>query len=136
MEKILIVDDEQEIAELLEEVLEQLGYKTAMAFSKAQASEVLREFEPRIVLLDIRLPDGDGISFLKEIKASQPAVEVIMITGLADRDIAIEALREGAADYICKPIDLDYLANSLLATIRTLQHSRNLRGNAYSQHFL
>ncbi|HOU16665.1 MAG TPA: response regulator [Candidatus Marinimicrobia bacterium] len=119
MEKILIVDDEQEIAELLEEVLEQLGYKTAMAFSKAQASEVLREFEPRIVLLDIRLPDGDGISFLKEIKASQPAVEVIMITGLADRDIAIEALREGAADYICKPIDLDYLANSLLANIVT-----------------
>jgi DNA-binding NtrC family response regulator len=90
-----------------------------MAFSKAQASEVLREFEPRIVLLDIRLPDGDGISFLKEIKASQPAVEVIMITGLADRDIAIEALREGAADYICKPIDLDYLANSLLANIVT-----------------
>ena len=119
MEKILIVDDEQEIAELLEEVLEQLGYKTAMAFSKAQASEVLREFEPRIVLLDIRLPDGDGISFLKEIKASQPAVEVIMITGLADRDIAIEALHEGAADYICKPIDLDYLANSLLANIVT-----------------
>ncbi|HPD26327.1 MAG TPA: response regulator [Candidatus Marinimicrobia bacterium] len=119
MEKILIVDDEQEIAELLEEVLEQLGYKTAMAFSKAQASEVLREFEPRIVLLDIRLPDGDGISFLKEIKANQPAVEVIMITGLADRDIAIEALREGAADYICKPIDLDYLANSLLANIVT-----------------
>jgi len=127
MEKILIVDDEQEIAELLEEVLEQLGYKTAMAFSKAQASEVLREFEPRIVLLDIRLPDGDGISFLKEIKASQPAVEVIMITGLADRDIAIEALREGAADYICKPIDLDYLAirplflyyYSLLANIVT-----------------
>ena len=119
MEKILIVDDEQEIAELLEEVLEQLGYKTAMAFSKAQASEVLREFEPRIVLLDIRLPDGDGISFLKEIKANHPAVEVIMITGLADRDIAIEALREGAADYICKPIDLDYLANSLLANIVT-----------------
>lgn len=119
MEKILIVDDEQEIAELLEEVLEQLGYKTAKAFSKSQATEVLREFEPRIVLLDIRLPDGDGISFLKEIKASQPAVEVIMITGLADRDIAIEALREGAADYICKPIDLDYLANSLLANIVT-----------------
>ena len=119
MEKILIVDDEKEIAELLEEVLEQLGYKTAMAFSKAQASEVLREFAPRIVLLDIRLPDGDGISFLKEIKANQPAVEVIMITGLADRDIAIEALREGAADYICKPIDLDYLANSLLANIVT-----------------
>ncbi|HOV23313.1 MAG TPA: response regulator [Candidatus Marinimicrobia bacterium] len=119
MEKILIVDDEQEIAELLEEVLEQLGYKTAKAFSKSQATEVLREFEPRIVLLDIRLPDGDGISFLKEIKAGQPAVEVIMITGLADRDIAIEALREGAADYICKPIDLDYLANSLLANIVT-----------------
>lgn len=119
MEKILIVDDEQEVAELLEELLSQFGYKTTKAFTKAQASEKLKEFAPGIVLLDIRLPDGDGISFLKEIKASQPSTEVIMITGLADREIAMEALREGAADYICKPIDLDYLANSVLAKVVT-----------------
>jgi len=80
MEKILIVDDEQEVAELLEELLSQIGYVTAKAFTKTQAAEILPEFAPSIVLLDIRLPDGDGISFLKEIKAAYPTVEVIMIT--------------------------------------------------------
>ncbi|MFH1212555.1 MAG: response regulator [Candidatus Neomarinimicrobiota bacterium] len=119
MEKILIVDDEQEVAELLEEFLTQLGYETDKAFSKTQAETELKKYQPGIVLLDIRLPDGDGISFLKEIKASQPEMEVIMITGLADREIAMEALREGAADFICKPIDLDYLANSVLAKVVT-----------------
>lgn len=119
MEKILIVDDEQEVAELLEELLTQLGYQTAKAYTKSQAAVTLDEFGPGIVLLDIRLPDGDGIEFLKEIKANQPNIEVIMITGLADRDIAMEALRQGAADYICKPIDLDYLANSVLAKVVT-----------------
>ena len=119
MEKILIVDDEQEVAELLEEFLSQLGYDTDKAFSKTQAEIELKKYQPGIVLLDIRLPDGDGISFLKEIKASQPEMEVIMITGLADREIAMEALREGAADFICKPIDLDYLANSVLAKVVT-----------------
>jgi DNA-binding NtrC family response regulator len=117
MEKILIVDDEQEVAELLDELLTQLGYETATAYTKNQAATTLKEFKPGIVLLDIRLPDGDGIEFLKEIKATQPQTEVIMITGLADREIAMEALREGAADYICKPIDLDYLANSVLAKV-------------------
>jgi DNA-binding NtrC family response regulator len=117
MEKILIVDDEQEVAELLDELLTQLGYETAKAYTKNQAATTLKEFKPGIVLLDIRLPDGDGIEFLKEIKATQPQTEVIMITGLADREIAMEALREGAADYICKPIDLDYLANSVLAKV-------------------
>ncbi|MCK9484707.1 MAG: response regulator [Candidatus Marinimicrobia bacterium] len=119
MEKILIVDDEQEVAELLEELLTQFGYATAMAFTKAEAVDRLKDFSPGIVLLDIRLPDGDGISILKEIKATYPAIEVIMITGLADRDIALQALKEGAADYICKPIDLDYLANSVLAKVVT-----------------
>lgn len=119
MEKILIVDDEQEVAELLEELLTQLGYETTKAYTKTQAAALLKEFNPGIVLLDIRLPDGDGIDFLKEIKASQAETEVIMITGLADREIAMEALRQGAADYICKPIDLDYLANSVLAKVVT-----------------
>jgi len=119
MEKILIVDDEQEVAELLDELLTQLGYETTKAYTKTQAAALLKEFNPGIVLLDIRLPDGDGIDFLKEIKAGQTETEVIMITGLADREIAMEALRQGAADYICKPIDLDYLANSVLAKVVT-----------------
>lgn len=114
MEKILVVDDEIEVTELLEEFLKESGYQVAVASSRAQLFEILPQFRPTIILLDIRLPDGDGIDILKEIKSGYPEVEVIMVTGLAEKEVALEALRNGAIDYITKPIDLSYLANSVL----------------------
>lgn len=114
MEKILVVDDEIEVTELLEEFLKESGYQVAVASSRDQLFAILPQFRPAIILLDIRLPDGDGIEILKEIKSGYPEVEVIMVTGLADKDIALEALHNGAIDYITKPIDLAYLANSVL----------------------
>ncbi len=115
--KILIVDDEQDIVELLDDFLIQKGYDTAKAYTKREASERIDKFKPGIILLDIKLPDGDGIVFLKEIKQKYPNIEVIMITGLADKEIALEALKNGAADYICKPIDLNYLSMSVLSKV-------------------
>lgn len=119
MEKILVVDDEIEVTELLEEFLVQSGYQVATANSKKSAQAKISEFQPGIILLDIKLPDGDGVQFLKEIKASYPNIEIIMITGMADREIALEAIKSGAADYICKPIDLAYLANSVFTKVVT-----------------
>jgi DNA-binding response OmpR family regulator len=117
--KILIVDDEHDIVELLEDLLIQKGYDVATAFTQAEAREQIEKFGPAIVLLDIKLPDGDGVSFLKEIKPKYPEMDVIMITGLADKEIALQALKNGAADYITKPIDLNYLTNSVLAKVIT-----------------
>ncbi len=117
MEKILIVDDEQDIVELLEDFLIQKGYNTGKAYTLKEASEKISEFKPGIILLDIKLPDGDGVIFLKEIKQEHPDTEVIMITGLSDKEIALEALKNGAADYICKPIDLNYLSASVLSKV-------------------
>ena len=113
--KILIVDDEHDIVELLEDLLLQMGYNVARAFSQAEAREQIEKFKPTIILLDIKLPDGDGVEFLKEIKVDHADIDVIMITGLADKEIALRALKNGAADYITKPIDLNYLTNSVLA---------------------
>jgi DNA-binding response OmpR family regulator len=115
MEKILVVDDEIEVTELIEEFLKESGYQVMVAKSKKELLEIIPQFDPGIVLLDIRLPDGDGIEILKEIRSLYPKIEVIMVTGLADRQIALEALQNGAIDYITKPIDLAYLANSVLA---------------------
>ena len=115
MEKILVVDDEIEVTELLEEFLKESGYEVATAKSRQELLDLIPRFMPGIILLDIRLPDGDGVAILKEIKAGFPEVEVIMVTGLADKAVALEALQNGAIDYITKPIDLAYLANSVLA---------------------
>ncbi len=117
--KILIVDDEHDIVELLEDLLLQKGYNVARAFSQAEAREQIETFKPSIILLDIKLPDGDGVDFLKEIKVDHADIDVIMITGLADKEIALSALKNGAADYITKPIDLNYLTNSVLAKVVT-----------------
>ncbi len=117
--KILIVDDEHDIVELLEDLLLHKGYNVARAFSQAEAREQIKTFKPAIILLDIKLPDGDGVDFLKEIKVDHADIDVIMITGLADKEIALRALKNGAADYITKPIDLNYLTNSVLAKVVT-----------------
>jgi len=117
--KILIVDDEHDIVELLEDLLLQKGYNVAKAFSQAEAREQIENFQPSIILLDIKLPDGDGVDLLKEIKVDHADIDVIMITGLADKEIALSALKNGAADYITKPIDLNYLTNSVLAKVVT-----------------
>jgi len=117
MKKILIVDDEVDIVELLEDFLLAKGYETEKAYRQSQALVKIRDFQPDIILLDIKLPDGDGVDFLKVIKSQMPQVEVIMITGLADKEIALEALKNGAADYICKPIDLNYLSTSVLSRV-------------------
>ncbi len=117
MEKILIVDDEREIVELLEDFLDQQGYSIAKAYSKKEALEQVEKFLPSLVLLDIKLPDGGGLDILQDIKDTHPEMEVIMITGLADKEIALESIRRGAADYICKPIDLNYLLTSVLSRV-------------------
>ncbi|PIS28447.1 MAG: hypothetical protein COT43_06340 [Candidatus Marinimicrobia bacterium CG08_land_8_20_14_0_20_45_22] len=117
MKKILIVDDEFNIVELLEDLLLQKGYIVEKAYNRKQAEAAIETFQPELMLLDIKLPDGDGIEFLKQIKKNTPKIHVIMVTGLADKEIALEALKNGAADYICKPIDLLYLTNSVLANV-------------------
>lgn len=117
--KILIVDDEHDIVDLLEDFLLQKGYEVAKAFTQAEAQAQIDAFKPAILLLDIKLPDGDGIEFLKKIRPKYADLGIIMITGLTDKEIALEALQNGASDYITKPIDLNYLSNSVLAKVIT-----------------
>ncbi len=117
MKKILIVDDEPEIRYLVREFLLAQGYETETAGDLKEAEEKIENFRPFLVLLDIRLPDGYGIDFLKKIKPKYPEIEIIMVTGLSDREIALEAIENGATDYITKPIDLNYLSTSVMAKI-------------------
>lgn len=111
--RILVVDDEPEICNLLEEFLSQKGYAVATATSGGEGISKFQAVKPDMVLLDIRMPDMDGIKVLKHIRQSSPGTGTIMITAVKDSDTVKQALTMGVNDYIMKPIDLHYLEKLL-----------------------
>ena len=118
---ILVVDDEGGIRELLSEILFDEGYGVHLAENAAQARTMLEQHSPDIVLLDIWMPDTDGLTLLKEwVSQDKLTMPVIMMSGHGTIETALEATRIGAADFLEKPIAL----KKLLATVaQVLQQS-------------
>lgn len=104
--KILVVDDEKAICEILEEFLSLFGHSVTSANSGADAIEVVRRASPDVVFLDIRMPGMSGLDVLKEIKALDSSVRVIMISAFGDEETESMARELGADGYIQKPVDL------------------------------
>ena len=119
MKKILIVDDDYEIREILDTYLSEQNFTTDTAESLKIAGQKLVSFKPDLILLDMRLPDGAGNDFLREMNKKNISIPVIMVTGIAERDIALESIKLGATDYITKPIDLEYLSTSVISKLIT-----------------
>ena len=114
--KILVVDDEPDIRELLKDILEDEHYQVATAENGAQARTQFEQFSPDLVLLDIWMPDVDGISLLKEwLEEKQSNTAIVMMSGHGTVETAIEATKLGAKDFIEKPISMA----KLLATVKT-----------------
>lgn len=110
MEKsILIIDDEQEIGEGIKEFFQEKKFMVFVATQGKAGCEFARREKPSLVLLDMRLPDQDGIRCLQEIRKSCPGTAVIMLTAMHDESLARSALEQGALDYITKPFDLEEL---------------------------
>lgn len=118
---ILIVDDEIGIREVLQETLEDEGYTVALAENAEEARQLRNQTRPAMVLLDIWMPDSDGITLLKEwAKNGQLNMPVVMMSGHGSIDTAVEATKIGALDFLEKPIPLQ----KLLSTVeRALQHN-------------
>jgi len=114
MRKILVVDDEIIIRDLLEDFLSRKGYDVYTASDGRAAIAEVKEIKPHIVLLDIMMPGMDGIDTLEEIRRIDPRVGVIMITGVLDEKLGRRAMKLGAFDYITKPLDLDYLETAVM----------------------
>ncbi|MGW8268186.1 MAG: sigma-54-dependent transcriptional regulator [Longimicrobiales bacterium] len=106
---LLLVDDDDAFRLVMGEELERLGFAVLTACSGNQALGQMEEHQPDVVLLDLQLPDKNGLEVLKEAGKKSPESEVIMLTGHGTIDTAIEAIREGAFDYISKPCPLDEL---------------------------
>jgi len=109
---ILIVDDEPNFSESLKMTLDDL-FEISIANSLAAARNFLKQRSPEAILLDIRLPDGDGIEFLQEIKNFNADPVIIIMTAFATVNNAVDALKKGAVDYFTKPIDIDKLKREL-----------------------
>jgi two-component system response regulator AtoC len=114
----LIVDDDPDFAHSLELLVKRENFETSTAGSLAEARRVIAESTPDVILLDMALPDGDGMEFVRTECASTGA-EVIVITGQASVDSAVEALREGVLDYLVKPVDRARLKATLAHVART-----------------
>lgn len=111
---VLIADDDAAILELMKNYLESEGYSVLTEKTGGGLLSAVRRVKPRVVLLDLGLPDADGFEILPKIKAQHPDLPVIIVTGRHEESEARKAFSLGAWDYVTKPLDFRYLLNLLL----------------------
>jgi CheY-like chemotaxis protein len=107
--RILVIDDDRAVVRLLVVRLGEEDYMVRSAMTSEEGLELVTSFHPDVVLLDVSLPDLSGLEVLKRIRAINPAIAVVMVTGNTDAQRAREALELGAVAYVDKPFDYAYL---------------------------
>ncbi len=107
--RILIIDDDNLVCLSLKRALKKLGYEVDICMEAGESFEKINSFEPDVILLDIYLTSHNGLELLTEIRKEHIEIPIIMITGYADVNIAVKAIKGGAADFLLKPIDLEQL---------------------------
>ncbi len=123
MKDVLIVDDDVASAAGLADVVESWGYAPRTAHSVSEATAEIERCLPDLVILDLQLPDGSGIDLLEQLRNDVPDLPVVMLTGHATVDTAVEALKIGAEDFATKPVDLVRLK----VTFETIREKGELR---------
>jgi len=119
--KVLVVDDEPEVRQVLLEFLSSRGYDVTAASGGVEAIAFVESEKPDLVLLDVAMPDMDGVETLKRIVAIDPGLAVIMVTANANIGITSKLLALGAVDYVPKPFDLDYLDQAVSIQVTAAQ---------------
>ncbi len=126
--RLLVVDDDESLRHSLSRVLEQNGYEVLAAASAQEARGILSEREVAVVLLDLVLPDTEDLELLRDIKNMQPDAEVLVVTAFGSIEGAVEAMRQGAYNYLTKP----FRAGELLATLaKALERAALQRENRW-----
>jgi two-component system response regulator AtoC len=133
-DRILIVDDEETLCYFLKASLEEKGYQASTAYTAAEGLDVMTRRQIDLVLLDLRLPDGDGLDVLDQIRRVDSNLPVIVLTGHAGIESAVRAMKLGAYDYLEKPINLEELSitaakalesRAMRQEIRRLRHQQD-----------
>ncbi|MEL7568042.1 MAG: sigma-54 dependent transcriptional regulator, partial [Dehalobacterium sp.] len=128
--KILIIDDEEALRSILTQRLSRKGYETFQAGTAEEGTACLKDTVLDVVLLDLKLPDEDGLTLLPKIKQLQPEIQVVMLTGHGTIESAIEAMKLGAYDYLTKPCNFSELEITLQKALEKrelLLENRGLR---------
>jgi DNA-binding NtrC family response regulator len=137
---VLVVDDEPDMRELLRDELSERGYRVAAAANGRDAARQLREGDYAVVLTDLRMQGMQGLELLNEVKRDYPGTNVIIMTAFGSVESAIEAMKQGAYDYVTKPVKTDELALVVDKAVRDallrreVQHLRRAVREDYSFH--
>lgn len=105
--RLVLADDNEAFREVTAHLLERAGYEVATVGNGREALELIDQYKPDLVLLDIMMPGLDGISVLQQIRAANPLLGVVMMTAFGSEEIAVKALTAGADDYLIKPLDYE-----------------------------
>lgn len=119
---VLAVDDEPDILRMTKRVLEPIGYEVLTASDGDQALDIVAQKRPQVVMLDIKMPGKSGTEILGEVMAQQPDTAVIMVSGVNDVNIAVQAMKMGAFDYLVKP----YNVEEIVLTVERALEQRDL----------
>ncbi|MFH0729152.1 MAG: response regulator [Pseudomonadota bacterium] len=119
---ILLVDDEARFLQTTQKLLARSGYAVQTAPGGTEALELLKQGPVHVVFLDVKMPGMDGLTTLKEIKRQFPLVEVIMLTGHATVEYAVEGMRSGASDYLMKPVDPEVMIEKAMLAFEKRRH--------------
>jgi DNA-binding NtrC family response regulator len=126
--RVLLVDDEEQFAQALSERLALRDYDIATSLSGENALEKIKQYNYDVVILDVAMPGVDGIQVLREIKNRKPLTEVIMLTGHATVESAIEGMKRGAFDFLIKPCKIEELDFKIKkAFARKDEHEERIR---------
>jgi two-component system, NtrC family, response regulator HydG len=122
--RVLVIDDERPHAETVAESLERHGFVCTIATSGKEGARLIEKDEFDLVLTDLKMGDLDGLAIVRKVKSQQPEAEVIVITGFGDVKTAVQAIKEGAAHYLLKPLDLSELRAIVDKSAERLRLSR------------
>src|SRR5512137_1631530 len=128
MSKILVIDDDRSICETLDLYLTEEGYEVVTAATGTEGLNKFVETSPDVVILDIRLPDVDGFTVLEDLREDDENVKVIMITAHHDMDSTITAMKNGAFDYIHKPVNVDELDMAIRKAVKSQEMEKKIDG--------
>ncbi len=126
---VLIVDDEPDIRELLDITISRMGLQTLTAATVSEAMQHLQSNGISLCLTDIKLPDGSGLDIVREIQANHCATPVAVLTAYGSMELAVEALKAGAFDFINKPVSVEQLRNLVKSALRLESRQSHLDGS-------
>jgi len=116
--KLLVVDDNEVFCSAMQRTFGQRGYEVRLAYDVHQAEDLLRSWLPAFAIVDLRLPGTPGLGLIPKIKAANPDVRVVMLTGYASIATAVEAIKLGADQYLTKPVDAEAVEAAFRPAVR------------------